>query len=458
VSTTRDHISEGLQAASLRPAMDWARHETLSKEWSEVVVGYATAINAFVERGMRLGWDKAGDEPFDDRGEALAPGVVDVVREANAAGQWRALRERFPPAHAPLVPFLERQALEIHSITWIADDAVVATIGPQHEPTTTMRFGLDGETQVLIGVIAVGRVGDWFAIVREHDIELRHGWDAAPARRVSLPVGIEDIPERKGVTIDAPDRRWLESVQPLPDGSGALVVLHEGVFVSTESGVRRIYPEPSAIAEELEEAEDGRFTPYYDMIHAAVSPDGKHIACGSQDSQHLVFTLAGECISRFGPVHSSYPHHAAWSGDGKAACFNSCHFYNGATVGADFAKLRGLELEEYAESKKLHLIDDHMRVYASAWLGDAWALGDAGGYVKAVTPKGEHTWQHFIGSTVGGIALSPDGSKLAVGTAAGFLSFVELRGEQKDPSVIGTAGFRELLRYIVWKGEPIWRW
>jgi hypothetical protein len=171
-----------------------------------------------------------------------------------------------------------------------------------------------------------------------------------------------------------------------------------------------------------------------------------------------VLSIDGERVARFGPVYSEYPHHAAWSGDGTFACFNSCHFYNGVTVGAQLDQLRGLELDAYDEDERLRPIQGGMRVYASEWMDDAFALGDAGGYVRAVTPSGEEKWRHFVGSSIGGIARSPDGRMLAVATAAGFLSLLDTRPDAPDPAVIGTAGFAERLRYVTWRGESVWRW
>lgn len=136
----------------------------------------------------------------------------------------------------------------------------------------------------------------------------------------------------------------------------------------------------------------------------------------------------------------------------------SCHFCNGATVGAPLTDLRGLELNAHDEDARLRFVQGDMRVYASDWIGDAFAFGEAGGYVRAVTPDGDERWRHVVGSTVGGIALSPDGRTLAIATAAGFLSLVDTRPEAPDPTSIGTAGFAERLRYVTWRGESVWRW
>lgn len=410
--------------------MDWDRHRTLSREWSNAIVGYAQAINAYVAKGMQDGWDAAGDEPKDERSDALALAVIDIVREANATAAWRELRERFPVAHAPFVPLLRERGQPIEHIVWIADDAVVATVGSAWQGGVAMRFDLDGDV-VPVGVRGVGRTGEWIAVAGEHDVELRRGWDQAGTRRVSMPDGV------------------LESIAPLADGSGALVVTTAGVFVSTDGEPRRLFP--------TDEDDDDR-EPEYAMIHAALSPDGSLVACGHQDSQHVVLGIGGEKLASFGPLGSEYPHHAAWWGDGSIAAFNSCHFYGGVTIGIATRDLRGLETDAYEADARMFALDEGMRVYSSAWLGDLFAFGDAYGYVHGVTTDGVEKWRHFVGSSVMSVACSPDGSKLAVGTAAGFLVLLDMRAGTMDRSGIGTAGFGELIRYVAWKGEQVWRW
>lgn len=441
--------------------MDWDKHAALSETWTAQTLRYVEEVNAFVAKGLQDGWDAAGPEPDDVRTEALAAQVVDVVREANAAGQWQQLRHRFPVAHRPFISFLEAQARGVNSVVWIAEDRVVARLGSGWDPDATMQFTTDGDAAIVAGIDAVGRCGNWFALTRGGQIELVEEWGSPPALRLPMPSGIEGVPETAGVAVEPPERPWLEAITPLPDGSGALVVLHEGVFLSTSDGIRRVFPEPLSIGAELEqvaEEGDGTFTPYYDMIHAALSPDGSMVACGGQDSQHLLLSREGVCLARFGPVHSSYPHHACFSPNGALACFNSCHFYGGVTVGATVETLRGMALAEYDDDPRLRILDEGMRVYASTWFDDAFVFGDAYGHIRAIRPDGTEKWHHFVGSTVEAISPSPDGKLLAVGTAAGFLVFLEVEPEAPDRAMIGNAGFAERLRYITWRGEPIWRW
>jgi len=438
--------------------MDWESERNVWEPWTELTHGYVAAINRFVRKGLAEGWDAAGDQPEDPRTEAMATAVVDLVRRANATGQAAGLRGRVATAHAPLIPFMERGSYGVKHVTWIDDDCVVATLGTAWTKQRAVAFHRSGEAVPLVGASLVGRSGDAFAVARPSGIDVSMAWDG-PTQTYPLPTGMEDVPP----VTQPPKPAGLISAMPLPDGSGALAVSSQGVFHCSKSGVRRLYPTPEGITQELkrfpEYADEGEeFTPHYDMIHAALSPDGALIACGSQDSQHLLLRTDGYCIGAAGPVHSSYPHHAVFSRAGDWVGFNSCHFYNGVSVGIGVDQMSGLYLDEYAEHPNLMVFDEGCRVYDSTWVGDAIALGDAGGYARLRSRLGENLGSPFVGSSIGGMDVSPNGRFLAIGTHAGFLSIVDTQATEPDPAVIGTAGFRELVRFVAWHGEPIWRW
>lgn len=425
--------------------------------WREETLRYVARVNAFVARGEASDWEDAGPDPRDTRDRDLAEKILDELRAANRSGRWRELRAEMPPAHAPFVPWLEERALPMTHVVWVDDQRVAATSGSPWTTEITRVYDLEGQATLLPDVAFVSRSmdGEIFARVGLRTMTLHRGFDGPPVLELELPPGDLGVP---GGIPDAKEHPIL-GVTPLSSADGALVLSHSGVFLVRASEQRRLFPTPEGMDELTTEAEREGESPalYFDMIHAALSPSEKLVALGHQDSGHLLISLDGEIRGVFGPIESSYPHHATFSPDGTRAYFNSCHFYNGATVGANVADLVGIELDPYEEDERIHLVEDEARVYASCLRGDDIYLGDAYGYVRVRAPEGRDLGRHFVGSTVEGLDMSPDGAHLAVGTAAGFLSVIELGAGRPDHQ-IGNLPHRERIRYIQWKNESLLRW
>jgi len=437
--------------------MDWSRHEATAKRWREQTERYVREINQFVRVGKTQGWDAAGPQPEDPRTDELGDAVADIVQEANEAGRWRELRERLPPAQAPFASRLNEWAVGIRNLSWLDEARVVATVGTAWRPESVWVCGLDGETEVIDALdVGVDPGRRWFALLVGESIRVHDGWGGPVVARLPVPRGDEDAPEG---TETPDDRALVEQLIPLPDGSGVVVATSRGAFLVGESTTVRLCPTREELARTVADWKyDEPLGLEEDMVHAAVDPRGRWIACGDQGSQHQVHRVTdGEVVARFGPIHSSYPHHAAFSPDGERAIFNSCHFYNGATCVVRTEDIVGLEVPEYEEHIALLPLDGGCRVYDSSWVDGCFLLGDAHGYVRAVTPGGDGVWGHFVGSSIGGVDVSPSGDRLAVATAAGFLSLCE-RDDTPDPAQIGDSPFRERIRYVRWKDRPLMRW
>ena len=104
------------------------------------------------------------------------------------------------------------------------------------------------------------------------------------------------------------------------------------------------------------------------------------------------------------------------------------------------------------------IMDEIARVYASVEIPEGMVLGDAYGYLKCIDKKGQEVWRHFVGSTICSLALSPDQSRLAVGTFGGMVHILDLHADQMDDYSIGTGTLREVERFVVWRGEQPLRW
>lgn len=404
--------------------------------WREQTLAYARAINDFVARGRRDGWQRAGPEPADPRSRELAGMILQHVRERNAAGRAAELRPQVPPAHTPLVPFFEDHARWVRDAVFVDEDSVLVTVGALHEGPEVHQVDYTGRIARMPQLVAVGADVHrrFIAFASAYDVEVRPLASALDAEAGRFPA--YELP-----AANASDGPFAHHVLPSSDGSFVVVVRDDGVFVCSSEPPRRLFPEREGTS--------------LAMVHAALSPDDALVALGAQDSQHLLVRADGELVARFGPVHSSYPHHAAFSPDGVFAVFNGCHSDGGVSVAVPVDELVGLTLAPFEDDPRLVVLDAGCRVYASCFLDGRFLLGDAYGYVRERGVDGSEGWQLFCGSSVGAIARSPSGDRLAVGTAAGALHFLE-RAE-RHPFQIGDGPFAESLRIYFWRDE-ILRW
>lgn len=210
-----------------------------------------------------------------------------------------------------------------------------------------------------------------------------------------------------------------------------------------------IHPEP--------DLQDEEWDSYIDMESATLSNNNAYIVVGDQCNDHRILNQEGQQIGEIGP-QSSYPHFCLFSKNDDQLISNSCHFYNGITIGVSTDNLNDLHIEAYADSDAYNIIDEGMRVYVGLATEDLYILGDAYGYIKAFNKKGECIWRHFLGSTISGITISDDEKTLWVGSYSGMLHKLQLGKGFRDNHTIGNGNHYEDFRLIIWKDEPIMKW
>ena len=137
---------------------------------------------------------------------------------------------------------------------------------------------------------------------------------------------------------------------------------------------------------------------------------------------------------------------------------NSCHFYNGITIGLDTEQFRRSKISASWEAKNFTLVDNDMRVYAGVATEHMYILGDAHGYIEAVDNEGKVLWRHFLGSTIGCVAMSDDEETLWVGSCTGMIHKLRLGKGHRDTHTIGNGNHYEEFRLILWKGEERELW
>ena len=436
--------------------------EALKKEWNEKGEKYAKAVNDMVAFAEAHGWDAyKGEEPVDERAH-LGEAVFALLKEANERGETAKFRADFPPSNV----IFEDEADDSDEKDKIGDklgnvDQICSLGGEnvlfvvsQSEPEGwhKMLYLLEGERVSVIAkdVIAVGKSkrNEIYALLRRGEIELVKGYDGKgggePIAKFSHDVEL---------TYDEAE------ILPFNDGSKVILSCHDGIFLISQSGAKLIHP----IYEDgqLYEDDDGNAALYIDMANATLSNDNELIVAGEQDTdEHVLMDREGERLGSIG-AQSAYPHFCLFSADDTQLITNSCHFYNGVTIGVDRALLkRGLEVEAYSYDeegeKNFTLIDDAMRVYAGAATQDFYILGDAYGYIKAVGKDGRKIWRHYLGGTIKSMAISEDGSVLFVGTYGGRLHKLRL-GAGQDSHTIGNGNHKEEFRLIAYE-DKIYRW
>lgn len=429
------------------------------KEWNEKGEKYAKAVNDMVAFAEVHGWDAYnGEEPVDDRAH-LGEAIFALLKEANERGETAKFRADFPPSNI-IFEESEDEAGNADEKDKIADklgnvDQIcplggenVLFIVSQSDPEGWHKklYLLEGERVSVIadGVITVGKSkrNEIYALLRRGEIELVKGYDGKGGGEP-----IAKFSHNVELTYDETE------ILPFNDGSKVLLAAHDGIFLISQSGAKLIHP--------IYEDDDGNAALYIDMANATLSNDNELIVAGEQDTdEHVLMDSEGKRLGGIG-AQSSYPHFCLFSADDTQLITNSCHFYNGVTIGVDRALLkRGLKVKEYSYDeegeKNFTLIDDAMRVYAGVATRDFYILGDAYGYIKAVGKDGRKIWRHYLGGTIKSMALSEDGSVLFVGTYGGRLHKLRL-GAGQDSHTIGNGNHKEEFRLIAYE-DKIYRW
>ena len=422
------------------------------KEWNEKGEKYAKEVNDMVAFAEVHGWDAyKGEVPVDEREgmTQLCEAVFELLKDANERGETEKFRADFPPSNV-IFEGCEDEAGNAGEKDKIGDklgdvDQICSLRGENvlfiasNDDGKTL-YLLEGEcvSEVAKGVIAVGKSkrNEIYALLRRGEIELVKGYDGKgggePIAKFSHDVEL---------TYDEAE------ILPFNDGSKVLLSCHDGIFLISQSGAKLIHP----IYED--EDDDGNAALYIDMANATLSNDNALIVTGEQDGDHILMDSEGERLGDIG-AQSSYPHFCLFSADDTQLITNSCHFYNGVTIGVDRTALKhGAQIYR---DRDFTLVDDEMRVYAGVATQDFYILGDAYGYIRAVGKDGRKIWRHYLGGTIKSTALSEDGSVLFVGTYGGRLHKLRL-GAGQDSHTIGNGNHKEEFRLIAYE-DKIYRW
>ncbi len=408
----------------------------IKEEWNTIGSNFAKEVNEMVEFGEKHGWENwKGKEPKDNR-DHLADEVYRLLKQANKNNAIAEFRRDFPPAHSPFVKFFESKGQSIEQLHFIENEKIVFLTGTAYQKRQA--YLLNGETATpldsSIDAIGKSKRNNVFSILSNNKIVTTQGWQGSIIETFELT-------DTKGL--------GATDILPFNDGRQILLTTSEGIYIISKEGETMIHPVPDIHDEEWE--------PRMDMENATLSNDNKYIVAGDQDTDHRILDQNGKQIGEIGS-QSSYPHYCLFSKDDEQLITNSCHFYNGITIGVSTANIEGLKIEAYEESDDYKTINEEMRVYAGLATKDLYILGDAYGYIKAFNKEGVCKWRHFLGSTIGGLAISDNEKTLWVGSCTGMIHKLRLDSGHRDNHTIGNGNHYEEFRLILWKEEPILLW
>jgi len=409
---------------------------SIQEEWNVKGEKYATEINEMVEFGEKNGWENwEGKEPEDNRAH-LADEIVALLQKANLENKVKEFRLSFPPAHAPLIKFFEKKGQTIEQIYFIENEKIVFLIGTAYQKRQAYILDGDKVTKLEEAIDAIGKAkkGNIFAVQIGNKIITTKGWQGEIIAEF-------EIKDERGTGIT--------QLTPFNDGLKILSVTSEGIYIISENQEIMIHPEP--------DLEDQEWDSNIAMENATISNNNEFIVVGDQNSNHRVLDMNGSQIGEIG-AQSAYAHFCLFSEDDNQLITNSCHFYNGMTIAVQANKLDGIKIEAWEDSSTYITIDNDMRVYCGIAYEDYYILGDAYGYIKAIDKNGILKWRHFLGSTIGGIAISEDQKTLWVASCTGMIHKLRFGEGYRDKHTIGNANHYEDFRLIAWKDEPIMKW
>jgi hypothetical protein len=406
----------------------------IQKEWFNKGKEYATAINDMVAFCEEFGWENWDKEEPEDEREQLASDVFQLLKKANKENNIELFRKQFPPSHAPFIELLKNKSQEIIHLEFVEKDKVVFIV--QNEEKNSKVFLLDSDkiTELNNQIEGIGKSkkGTVFALKIADEIIISKGWNGKRLATLKL---------------NTTKNTKITQLIPFNEGLKVLLVSPKGIFIVSDKGEQKIHPVTNSDDWEADLM----------MENASLSTNNNYIIVGDLNSDHRVLTIEGEQIGTIGP-QSSFPHLSLFSEDDTHMISNSCHFYNGVTIGIETKHLKGIELNAYVESDLFTLIENQMRVYAGITLDNYYILGDAFGYVKAFDKQGNCLWKHFLGSTVTAITISDDKQTLWVATGAGIIHKLLLNKGKRDTHTIGNSNHFEEFRMLFWKDEPILKW
>jgi hypothetical protein len=371
--------------------------------------------------------------PLDPRGD-LAERVLEIVRQANAAGEVARLRAAFPPAVEPYLERINSSGGEVSQIAFLTPQAIVARVSWSEEGV----YLLEGVAATkLLDVVGFGRSPNrqFWAKAYADRVEIHEGWDGDQVARLVYP---------------KPRLAHGEVGQVIPanDGRSALLAVPTGgVFLLTGEEARRVHPAPERIALYRER---GGWDDWGSLqgTHCAASPGGELVVVGDKDGAHRFLTWEGQPIAEVDPLRD-YCVSAFFSQDGEHVALSARDYGDHAVRILPTSAFQGGPAGDGAVVQELLAPVD-----AAVSIGAQIVFGSRMGDLRGVDPSdGSTTWYYLCGGSISAMDVSADGKRVVVGSRAGMVHLIDLDTGTKNPQTITDSTHAEARRWLFWRGE-----
>lgn len=445
----------------------------LSK-WNDIGRAIASK-NSLALTEFHEGRSQDPDLAEDPRGEDLAEAVLQEIIALNRAGRESEARLRFDPAHAPFIPQLEQGGRGLTCCAIIGPDEFLVQQGSTYGENSTWHIKGNAILPLEdIARFAWSRNRTYFVVVHsDGHLTLGSGFGVTDAEHISaapvsafIPSGLRD--EYAAHFATPSERHAYSNVSVSDDGNKILLCDEErGILLFARDGTdwvtHLLFPSVDlGLKEEMAEfwEDDEKFSPLFDMIHAALSPDGNFAVVGTQDTGHHLLTLVKSgppsAYAKLGHL-SSYPHNACFSDDSQHVALNSCHLYNGETFSSALAAVEGLTTKPFEQHETQTILNDYLRVYASGYLPASMTGEQTGAFLLAgatfaacVTPGGKLLWEVGFGSSAGAVDICPATGRVLIASYSGMLHLLDPSRTQSPMIFAGYNAPQELRRWIFW--------
>ncbi|TQV83199.1 WD40 repeat domain-containing protein [Denitrobaculum tricleocarpae] len=411
----------------------------------------------------------------DTRSPELAETVLQKVVSLNAEGRSGEVRRQYDPAHAPFIPELEMGGRGLSQCAILGPDEFLVCQGTPFSEMTTWHIK-DGSIEVcdpLQGFTWSRNRKFFLSIQHDGRLIVSRGFGETPLVSIPSVPGSAFIPE--GLTeelrlrLEFPhDSATYTHISISDDGEKILLAdFYRGVILLSKRQSdwthQLLFPSLTfGLEEQMREdlLADEKFRPFLDMLHAALSPDGRFAAFGTQTSGHHVVCLddleTPTFLAELG-TYSDYPHDVCFSDDSLFLATNSCSFYNGVTYVTKLTDIEDRSDKKERASGEDVILNDYLRVYASGYLPLSMTAEETGafllagaGFAACVTPDRKLLWEVEFGSSAGDVDVCPSTGRVLIASYSGMLHLFDPSKRQEVPIFAGYQAPLEERRWLFW--------